>query len=131
MLTGRTCGLLLLAAILGCSSPTAPNPDGAWGGPEASLVLSPAGGRLAYLCGSGTMASNWVLSPDGRLTGSGQHYFGGGPVPPGGPVPHPARYSGRLDGDTLDLTVTLTDLGQTLGPFRLLRGGPAVHEICL
>jgi hypothetical protein len=28
------------------------------------------------------------------------------------------------------LTVTLIDLGQVLGPFRLVRDGPVVFELC-
>lgn len=126
-----TCSLIFLAALLACSSPTAPDPNGAWGGAEASLTLSRAGGVLAYPCGSGTMDSTWVLSTDGQLTGIGEHFFGGGPVPSTGRPPHRARYTGRLEGNSLVLTVRLTDLGQTLGPFRLVRGGPVVQEICL
>jgi hypothetical protein len=117
--------------ILACSNPTAPDPTGAWGGPEASLVLSRSGGTLSYTCGAGTIDSAWTISMDGKLAGTGQHFFGGGPVPPEGRPPHPALYSGRIEGNTLVLTVTVTDLAQTLGPFRLVRGGPVVQEQCL
>jgi len=123
--------LPLLAVMLACSASTAPEAVGVWGGPDASLSLSRSGGVLSYACGAGTMDATWTLSRDGRLSGTGQHFIGGGPVPPGGHPPHPARYSGLIDGDTLVLSVTLTDLGQTLGPFRLRRGGPIVQEICV
>jgi hypothetical protein len=123
--------LPLLAVVVACSTPTAPDATGVWGGPEASLALSRAGGALSYVCGAGTMDATWVLSRDGRLTGTGQHYLGGGPVPIGGRPPHPAVYSGVIEGNTLILTVTLTDLGQTLGPFTLVRGGPLVQEMCV
>jgi hypothetical protein len=33
-------------------------------------------------------------------------------------------------GSVLTLTVTLTDLDQTLGPFRLVRGGPNLTNLC-
>ena len=126
------CRLLpLLAVVLSCSAPTAPEAEGDWGGPDASLSLSRAGGMLNYTCGTGTMDSAWVLGRDGRLTATGEHFFGGGPLPPAGRPPHPARYSGSVEGDTLVLTVTVTDLVQTLGPFRLVRGGPRVQELCL
>ena len=131
MLSPRCRILALLAVILSCSAPTAPEAEGDWGGPDASLSLSRAGGTLSYACGTGTMDSAWVLSRDGRLTATGQHFFGGGPVPPAGRPPHPARYSGSVEGNTLVLTVTVTDLGQTLGPFRLARGGARVQEVCL
>jgi hypothetical protein len=122
--------LPVLAVVLACSSPTAPEAEGIWGGQEASLALSRAGGVLGYTCGAGTMDSSWVLTKDGRLTAAGQHFFGGGPVPAQGHPPHPARYAGSIEGNTLVLTVTLTDLAQTLGPFRLERGGPVVQELC-
>jgi len=131
MLSPRRRLLPLLAVMLSCSTPTAPEAQGDWGGPDASLSLSRTGGVLSYSCGTGTMDATWTLSRDGRLTGTGQHFFGGGPVPSEGRAPHPARYAGRIEDNTLILAVTLTDLGQTLGPFRLLRGGPVVHEMCV
>jgi hypothetical protein len=121
----------LLALSLACSAPTAPAVQGQWGGTDASLSLTRSGGTLSYPCGAGTIDSAWVVTRDGRLLATGQHFFGGGPVPPGGHPPHPASYSGRIEGNTLVLTVTLTDLNQDLGPFRLVRGGPEVQEMCL
>ena len=122
---------LLLPLALACSSPTAPEAEGTWGGTEASLSLTRAGGTVTYLCGAGTIDSAWTLRPDGRLLATGLHYFGGGPIPIQGRSPHPARYVGQVDGDNMNLMVTLTDLGQTLGPYRLVRGGPPVSEICV
>jgi hypothetical protein len=121
----------LLPLALGCSSPTAPDVVGAWGGAQASLVLGPSGGTVSYLCGAGTIDATWTVNADGRFVASGEHFFGGGPMPVGGATPHPARYDGRVVGDRLTLTVAITDLNETLGPFDLMRGGPAVHEICL
>ena len=119
-----------IIALLACSDTTAPIADGTWGGREASLQLTNAGGSLSYACGTGTIDSGWTISRDGRLTGTGQHFFGGGPVPPQGHPPHPATYVGRVVEDHLSLTVTLTDLQQTLGPFDMVRGGPPVAELC-
>lgn len=111
-----------IIALLACSDTTAPIAEGNWGGREASLQLTSAGGSLSYACGAGTIDSGWTITRDGRLTGTGQHFFGGGPVPPQGRPPHPATYVGRLTEDRLRLTVTLTDLQQTLGPFDMVRG---------
>jgi hypothetical protein len=127
----RISALITLPVALACASPTAPDALGSWGGREASLVLTPSGGQVSYTCGAGTIDSAWTLSPGGRLLGSGQHFFGGGPVPPQGRPAHPARYDGLVQGDDLTLTVTLTDLDLTLGPFHLVRGGPTVFELCL
>lgn len=124
--------LLLLAMVTSCAAPTAPpNVLGEWGGTQASLSLSTAGGTVAYACGAGTIAAGWTLAADGTFNATGTHAFGGGPVPIGGRPPHPARYNGRVDGDVLTMTVTITDLAQTIGPLRLVRGGPVVHELCL
>lgn len=123
--------LLVLTAILACADPPAPEAEGLWGGPVASLSLSRAGGALAYSCGAGTIDSMWTLSREGRFTATGKHFFGGGPVPPEGHPPHPARYTGRIDGSVMILTITVTDLVQTLGPFRLVRNGPVVRELCV
>jgi hypothetical protein len=122
---------LLVPAVLACSSPTAPSAEGSWGGPEASLFLTRSGGTLSYACGAGTIDPTWTLTRHGGFAATGQHFFGGGPLPPQGHPPHPARYTGRLQGAELVLTVTLTDLDQTLGPYRLARGGPVVSEQCL
>ena len=42
-----------------------------------------------------------------------------GPIHPGDPVVHPARYTGTVDGKTMTFTVTETDTGLTLGKFVL------------
>ena len=126
----RIPNLVLLPLAVACSSPTAPAVLGSWGGQEASLVLTSSGGTLSYACGAGTIDSAWTLSGAGQFVASGQHFFGGGPVPPQGHPPHPARYSGQVQGDVLTLTVTLSDLNQTFGPFHLVRGGPTVVEQC-
>jgi hypothetical protein len=123
--------LPLLALELACGAPTAPDASGSWGGPQASLTLSRAGGTISYPCGVGIIDSAWNLTRIGRFTATGRHYFGGGPLPPQGHPPHPASYEGQLKGQVFTLQVTLTDEHQVLGPFRLIRGGPPVAEQCL
>ncbi len=127
----RIVGCLVLALLAACASPTAPAVIGEWGGTEASLTLTASGGTVSYACGAGTIDPGWTLSKSGRFSATGQHYTGGGPAPLGGRPPHPARYAGQVTGDMLTLTVTLLDLDATLGPFRLERGGPPVHELCV
>jgi hypothetical protein len=120
----------LVAVALACSDPTAPSPTGSWGGPEVSLALTEAGGALTYLCGAGTIDPGWRVNGEGRFAGAGQHFFGGGPIPPEGRPPYQALYTGRFRGDRLDLSITLPELQQTLGPYALVRGGPTVQELC-
>jgi len=122
--------LLILTATLGCSSPLAPSLEGTWGSEDVSLVLSTDGGRLAYPCGAGTISSGWRVTEEGSFVASGEHYFGGGPLPSTGWTPHQADYSGLIKSDRLTLTVVV-DGNLTLGPFELRRGAPEVQERCL
>jgi hypothetical protein len=123
--------LFAVALAAACSSSTAPEASEVWGGTEASLTLTPAGGSVSYPCGSGTIDSGWTIGGGGRLLGTGQHFFGGGPLPPEGRPPHAARYFGQISGTALTLSVIVTDLRDTLGPYQLTRGGPEVMEQCL
>lgn len=122
--------LLLLAA---CGNPTSPSQDpiGQWGGPGANLSLTRSGGTVEYGCGTGTIDSSWTLSEDGQWRATGQHFTGGGPVPPGGHPPHPAVYTGAVEGSQFTFRVILTDLGDTLGPFVLERGKTVTLQLCM
>jgi hypothetical protein len=141
----RPLSLAVLAGLLiACGTPTGSptgtqsgisagsNPAaGQWGGPDVSLELTEAGGRLEYPCAMGTIDAGWTLSEDGSFSGTGRHFFGGGPASPEGHPPHPARYQGALHDGTLTLTVILLDLPDTLGPFAMQRGRYAVSQLCL
>lgn len=119
---------LVLAA---CSDPGAPELSGQWGGAEANLRLTPAGGSIEYGCGAGTIDSGWTVTAGGRWSATGQHYFGGGPVPAGGGEPHPAVYRGRMQGSLLTVTVAITDLPDSIGPLNLERGRTVALHRCL
>jgi hypothetical protein len=123
--------ILVGLAALACHAPTAPEPVGTWGGQEASLVLSGSGGTMSYACGSSTVDSAWTIGAGGTFSATGLYYFGGGPVPPGGAVPHPARYAGLILDDSFTISITLTDLNETLGPFHMVRDGPLVVQRCV
>jgi hypothetical protein len=122
---------LVLCATLGCGDPAAPEPNGTWGGPEATLVLSSAGGTVEYACGSGTVDADWRTEPDGHWIATGEHFVGGGPLPAEGRPPHAATYTGRFLGSALTFTVSIPELDATLGPFTVRRGAPGASEICL
>jgi hypothetical protein len=124
-------GLVMVAVAVACSSTTAPELVGTWGGTEASLALTAAGGDVQYQCGTSTIDSAWTLSANGVFAATGQYYVGGGPLPPGGRPPHAATYAGEVHGTTFTLTVTVPDLDATLGPYVMVRDGPEVTELCL
>ena len=120
-----------LLCLLACDGATGPVATGRWGGPEAELVLSKKGGTVVYACGEGTIDGSWHISPGGRWSATGLHYFGGGPLPPQGREPHPASYQGTFTDSRLRFTVTLTDLGEILGPFALIRNESGPGNLCL
>ena len=123
--------MLLIPLAVACTSSTAPEANGRWGGTEASLTLTPSGGTVSYPCGAGTIDPGWTIGGGGRFAATGQHFFGGGPLPAEGRPPHPARYTGQVSGAVFTLTVVVTDTPDTLGPYHLILGGPAVAEQCL
>jgi hypothetical protein len=123
-------------AIPGCAtSPTPVDDDllGLWGGPHVSMEITSQGAQMEYDCADGVIGT--PIRPDtaGRFTASGTHTPGhGGPIRVGEVLPSfRARYDGRIDGDRMDLSVTLTDSGTALGPFQLRRGRSALLVKCV
>lgn len=122
--------LLLVAGILlsgagPCATDLAgPVPASEWGGDHVGLTVSANGGTLEYDCASGTIDQPIVAATNGNFVAQGTHTIGhGGPIMVGEiPDRHPARYDGWTDGETMTLSVTLTDTGQKLGDFALFRG---------
>ena len=128
---------LAAAALLmgGCSDgPTEPaDLTGQWGAPHLALVLTEEGGTLEYDCAHGTIDPGWTVSDEGRFLGAGEHVQEHG-VPIAEDevvVPRPARYEGRLRGDNLRLTITLTDSARVVGTFDLKRGETGPVFKCL
>lgn len=116
--------LLLIGVSATCgSSLTGPIRPGDWGGEHIGLAVTQSGATLEYDCARGTIDEPLVAA-EGRFTAVGTHIREhGGPVREGEiPETHPARYDGRIDGETMVLEVTLTDSGEKLGSFGLVRG---------
>lgn len=129
---------LLLAAVLLAAGPCSkelagPVAQGEWGGDRVGLTVSATGGTLQYGCASGTIDQRIVAGTDGRFAVMGTHTKGhGGPVFQNEiPDRHPATYAGWTDGETLTLTITLTDTGERLGSYSVSRGQPARITRCL
>ncbi len=93
---------------------------GTWGGANARLVLEDSLGTIEYDCAHGTIARGWTVSTSGEFHGTGRHVQEtGGPSFSGDTLSRPARYDGSIDGNSLNLTVTLTDSAKLLGTFVL------------
>ncbi|HEV2762221.1 MAG TPA: hypothetical protein VGV38_04435 [Pyrinomonadaceae bacterium] len=118
--------------------------QGMWGGRSARLDVEAGGARVEFDCAHGTLEGPFTLDAERRfdVRGTFTRERGGptlvpegtadGQVPPdAGAETVPARYTGRVTGKTLTLTVTALDSGQTLGTFTLAHGRPPVLTKCL
>lgn len=107
--------------------------EGEWGAEHIMLVADDAGGVLEYDCAHGTIDESLITNADGYFDFVGTHTREtGGPsqVDEESDI-HPARYEGRVSGNTLTLTITLTDSGDVLGPYSLVLGEPGLVYKCL
>ena len=124
--------ILLLAACGGYSVQPGTKIEGLWGAEHLELLADRYGALLEYDCASGTIDSALILDANGEFDLLGTHTLGGGPVnlddPPNA---RPARFQGRLQGKRLELTVILTDTGDVIGPYILIRGEPGLLYRCL
>jgi hypothetical protein len=108
-------------------------PIGAWGGDHISLTISDAGSRADFDCAHGEIPNPWVV--DARQAFSVRGIYvreRGGPVRiDEAPDSHPAAYAGSVTGNTMVLTVELTDTKDVVGTFTLIRGAPGRVVKCL
>jgi hypothetical protein len=128
---------IVLAACSNSSSVTGPKDGkvrpGIWGGDHVGVTVTETGSTLEYDCAAGTIDQPFVLDAAGRFDLVGTHVRGhGGPTRiDEQPDRHPARYTGTVDGGTMTLTVTMTDLNQTVGTFSLTVGASPRIVRCL
>ncbi len=117
-------GILAAAALLGCESslhqPLQPFLVGTWGGDNAGLIATDSSAHVHIGCTVGDIPQPLLASPSGRFDVPGLYNITAFPVYRG--PDHPARFSGRIVGRVMSLTVTLTDTAVTLGPVRLTFG---------
>jgi hypothetical protein len=127
--------LLAFTSLLGACATTVPARPvtGAWGGEHVGLMLTSTGGQLEYDCAGGAITEPLIPDPDGSFAADGTHTPGlGGPdridyVPPS----YPARYTGKVSGETMTLRVAVPSRDLTLGPLRLRRGAEPRILRCL
>jgi len=96
--------------------------NGTWGGKGIVLDVADGVATVEYDCAHGTIER---LEPgrDGGFEARGTHTVESfGPTRAGGESARPARYTGRVSGDTMTLTVTLADTQEPVGTFSLGRG---------
>ena len=93
---------------------------GTWGGENAALMADDTSAHIHIGCTYGNIHQQLILDASGRFDLPGEQNITAHPVDRG--ILHPARFSGRVSGGTMTLTVTLTDTTVTLGPVRLAFG---------
>jgi hypothetical protein len=106
---------------------------GIWGGPHLSVEVTDKGARLNYDCAHGTIDHRLKTDRRGHFEASGLHY-----KERGGPVRRddnqsgaPATYTGTINGQTMTLTVTLTNTHEIIGTFTLTHGKRGRVTKCL
>ena len=114
-------------ALLACGESRTSPPavvTGEWGGDHAGLIATPDSGTMEYDCAVGRITEPRRPDADGTFSAIGTHTPGrGGPIRIDEMLPkRPARYTGRVGGDKLTLTVVMTDSAVTVGTFELVRG---------
>lgn len=110
-------------ALFACSAATStPITDvvGTWGGDNAGMIITGNDVHVHIGCTLGSTVRPIHPDADGRFQSTGTYNVDAYPVDRG--ITHPATFSGRIVGQTMTLTVTLTDTGQVLGPVTLVYG---------
>ena len=112
-----------LAAVLACSStPAAPIAEvaGTWGGEDAGLIATDSSAHIHIGCTLGEARGTIRPDADGRFVAEGTYNVDAYPIDRG--IIHPARFTGRIVGQSMTLTLVLTDTSRQLGPVTLVRG---------
>lgn len=98
--------------------------EGFWGGPHLRLNVSGEGASLDFDCANGQITTPFVTDAEGRFDLPGTYTREGpGPIRIGRePSARPARYTGRVEGERMTLSVRLADSNQPLAEFTLTHG---------
>lgn len=111
----RSTVFVAVVAILGaCSStrPYVPPADGlialgTWGGDSAGLIVGDTATHVHIACTFGDVSGRIRVSATGEFDVSGSYMLRAFPVAIGPTVP--ARFTGRVDGSVVTMTVTVND----------------------
>jgi hypothetical protein len=117
--------IALAIVLAACPTDGPPVVVGDWGADHLRLTVGATASALEYDCAHGTIDGPLIVRTDGRFEGAGTHVREhGGPIRDGEAADaHPARYTGRVAGDGMTLTVTVLDAsGIAPGQYTLRRG---------
>lgn len=106
--------------------------EGVWGAEHMEVVAGADGVLLEYDCAHGAIDGMLVLDSDGQFDVAGTYTREGGPIDLNDPPEiFSARYQGRVLGNQLVVSVTLTNTGDVIGPYFLAQGVPGHLHKCL
>jgi hypothetical protein len=104
---------------------------GNWGGDHAGMEASDRRTRLDFDCANGSIDGPITPDEQGGFDVPGTYVQEGpGPVRQEQLRGAPVRYQGKIDGDTLTLSVRPSGSDTTLGPFMLVKGRLARIRKC-
>lgn len=112
--------IALAAALSGCAAPPV-DPIGAWGGDHISMIVDKGGAEIEFDCAHGRIDGAFDVGVDGAFDLPGawspEH---GGPARQGEEIEtKPARYSGKITGDAMTLSIETTSPPANIGAFAL------------
>ena len=121
------------AALISCATATSTPTgnlviQGTWGGDNAGLIVNVDDVHVHIGCTLGDAKGPVQTDLNGHFEATGTYNVDAYPVNRG--IEHPAKFSGDVAGNTMTLTVSLTDTGQVLGPVTLTYGKQAQMGPC-
>ena len=101
-----------------------PSAETVWGGTHVRLVITSNGAEVEFDCAHGEIKGPFKTDAHGRFDVPGTFVRErGGPVRSDETESgEPVRYSGRIEGDKMSLTITLSHNNEKLDEFSLTRG---------
>jgi hypothetical protein len=119
----RTAYLLVtLLAAAGCTTaPATPSVVlGTWGGSNAGMIVNDSGAHVHIGCTLGDLKGSIHVDANGHFSATGLYDITAYPISLG--ILHPAVFTGQVFGNTMLLTVQLSDTAVTVGPASLTYG---------
>jgi hypothetical protein len=125
----RFTAILSIFAALACSGATRiTEVIGTWGGDNAGLIVTATDVHVHIGCTLGDALGPIRPDADGRFQATGTYNVTAFPVDRG--ILHPAQFTGQITGQTMTLTVSLSDTARVLGPVTLTYGKEPQMGVC-
>ncbi len=114
-------------------TPASTRMKGHWGGQSVAMEVTDSGATLEFACAHATITEALVPDANGKFAVKGRFIKERpGPMREGDDnTGQPATYTGAVDGQTLTLSITLTDTDESVGTFALTVGKPSRIRKCL